>query len=126
MITALISAFTSVYIAFYATGGIVASLGFMCLGIIWFYTTLKAYTEIKKGQIENHQKMMIYSYAACFSAVTLRIYLPILVIIFHEFTKAYLIVAWLCWVPNIIVAYFLVKQISTSKIETSLNIKFLK
>ena len=48
VITALISAFTSVYIAFYATGGIAATLGFMSLGIIWFYTTLKAYTEIKK------------------------------------------------------------------------------
>ena len=119
VIIALISAFTSIYIALYATGGIIASLGFMSLGVIWFYTTLKAYTEIRKGRIELHQKMMIYSYAACFSAVTLRIYLPILVILFHDFNKAYVLVAWLCWIPNIIVAFFLVKQLQKQKIKTS-------
>ena len=114
VIMALISSLTSIYIAFYATGGIIASLGFMSLGIIWFYTTWKAYTEIKKGRVEPHQKMMIYSYAACFSAVTLRIYLPLLVIFFHDFNKAYVIVAWLCWVPNILVAWFVVKQLDSS------------
>ena len=122
VIMALISALTSIYIALYATGGIIASLGFISLGFIWFYTTWKAYTEIKKGQIEKHQKMMIYSYAACFSAVTLRIYLPILIMLFHDFNKAYVIVAWLCWIPNIIVAYFLVKQLQKQKARTSGNI----
>lgn len=115
VIAALVSAFASLYIALYATGGIIASLGFICLGLTWFYSTLKAYTEIRNGRIEQHQKMMIYSYAACFSAVTLRIYLPILVILFHDFIKAYLLVAWLCWVPNIIVAYFLVQQLEKRK-----------
>ena len=115
---ALISSLTSIYIAFYATGGIIASLGFMSLGIIWFYTTWKAYTEIRKGRIEPHQKMMIYSYAACFSAVTLRIYLPLLIVLLHDFNKAYVIVAWLCWVPNIVVAYVLVHQLGRQKVKT--------
>ena len=122
VIAAMVSALTSIYIAFYATGGIIASLGFMSLGVVWFFTTWKAYTEIRKGHIENHQKMMIYSYAACFSAVTLRIYLPVLVVLFHDFNKAYVIVAWLCWVPNILVAYILVKQIQRQKVKTSGNI----
>ena len=65
--------------------------------------------------LPHHQKMMIYSYAACFAAVTLRIYLPILSILFHDFIKAYILVAWLCWIPNIIVAYFLVQQIQHQK-----------
>ena len=119
VVTALLSAFTSIYIGLYATGGIVAALGFITLGIIWFITTLKAYTEIKNGNIVKHQKMMIYSYAACFSAVTLRIYLPLLVMYFHEFTKAYIIVSWLCWVPNIMFAFFLVKQIPNKKVVLS-------
>ncbi|MEO6135509.1 MAG: DUF2306 domain-containing protein [Ginsengibacter sp.] len=121
VIAALLSSLTSVYIALYATGGIIASLGFMCLGIIWFYTTFRAYIEIKNGQIENHQQMMIYSYAACFSAVTLRIYLPILVMLFHDFIKAYLVVSWLCWIPNIIVAYFLVRQLQKQKVKIAIN-----
>ncbi len=115
VIAALFSSIAGVYIAMYAQGGIIASLGFMCLGIIWFYTTLSAYIKIKNKRIEEHQKMMIYSYAACFSAVTLRIYLYPLAFFFHDFIKAYLIVAWLCWVPNIIVAYFLVKRLQNQK-----------
>ncbi len=115
VIAALISSLASIYIALYATGGIIASLGFICLGITWLYTTLSAYIHIKNGRIEHHQKMMIYSYAACFAAVTLRIYLPILSILFHDFIKAYILVAWLCWIPNIIVAYFLVQQIQHQK-----------
>ncbi|MEO6820911.1 MAG: DUF2306 domain-containing protein [Ginsengibacter sp.] len=124
VIAALSSAFASIYIAFFATGGIIASLGFICLGFIWFITTLKAYIDIKNGQIDLHQQMMVYSYAACFSAVTLRIYLPILTILFNEFIKAYLLVAWLCWVPNIIVAYFLVKQLKKQKFKTANTNRF--
>lgn len=121
VIAALLSSLTAIYIALYANGGIIASLGFICLGLIWFYTTLRAYIEIRNGRIENHQKMMMYSYAACFSAVTLRIYLPILIIIFHDFIKAYLLVAWLCWIPNMIVAYLLVKQLQRQKDKTTGN-----
>ncbi len=107
LITSLLSAVAGIYIALFATGGFISSLGFMCLGIIWFYSTSKAFIEIKKGRIEQHRKMMIYSYAACFSAVTLRVYLPLLIMFFHDFNKAYVIVSWLCWVPNIVVAYLI-------------------
>ncbi|MBC7912605.1 MAG: DUF2306 domain-containing protein [Pyrinomonadaceae bacterium] len=115
VISALLSSAAGIYIAFYATGGIVASLGFICLGVIWFYTTLKAYIHVKNRLIDQHQKMMIYSYAACFSAVTLRIWLPLLTSLFQDFNKAYLLVAWLCWVPNILVAFFLVQQLQRQK-----------
>ena len=43
VLSALMSAAAAIYIAQFATGGIVASLGFICLGITWFYTTIKAY-----------------------------------------------------------------------------------
>jgi Predicted membrane protein (DUF2306) len=111
VIMVLLSALAGIHIAFHATGGFIASLGFICLGIIWFYTTLKAFLLIKEGKVDHHQRMMIYSYAACFAAVTLRIWLPLLTLAFHDFVKAYLIVAWMCWVPNMIVAYFIVRRL---------------
>lgn len=64
VIASLLSAVACIYIALYATGGIITSLGFICLGIIWFYTTLRAYIAIKNKQIDKDQNMMIYSYAA--------------------------------------------------------------
>lgn len=110
VIAALISGVCGLIIAFNATGGLITTLGFMSLGLVWLFTTSKAYLAIRKGDIQLHQGMMIYSYAACFAAVTLRIWLPLLTIAFGDFTIAYRIVAWLCWVPNIIFAYFWVRR----------------
>lgn len=110
VVTALIGGVCGVYLGFFATGGIIPALGFICLGIIWLYTTTRAYLAIRKKDLSLHQGMMIYSYAACFAAVTLRIWLPLLTIIFGEFLLAYKIVAWLCWVPNMVFAYFWVQR----------------
>lgn len=122
VIAALASALAGMYVAFYATGGIIPALGFLCLGIVWFSTTLKAYLDIRKGKEEAHQKLMIYSYASCFAAVTLRIYLPILTALFSDFTTAYSLVAWLCWVPNTIIAYFITKNIQANKYAVNVKI----
>ena len=116
LIAVILSSIAGIYIGFFATGGLISSLGFISLGIIWFYTTLKAYLYIKHKQIEQHQRMMIYSYAACFAAVTLRLWLPLLTMLYGDFVKAYLIVAWLCWIPNMIVANIIAKKIETRKI----------
>lgn len=110
VIAVLLSALAGIYIGFFATGGLISSTGFICLGIIWFYTTLKAYLYIKRGEVEKHQKIMVYSYAACFAAVTLRIWLPILTMLYGNFSKAYLVVAWLSWIPNLLVAYLLTRK----------------
>lgn len=105
VIMTIMGALSGLFIGFYATGGIIASIGFITLAIIWFLSTMKGFWAIRKGDIETHKKMMIYSYAACFAAVTLRIWLPLLILITREFTIAYQIVAWLCWLPNMIWAY---------------------
>ncbi|CAH0160327.1 hypothetical protein SRABI27_01343 [Pedobacter sp. Bi27] len=110
VVAVLLSALAGIYIGFFATGGWVSSAGFICLGIVWLYTTLKAYLHIKSAEIEKHQKMMVYSYAACFAAVTLRIWLPLLTMVYGDFSKAYLVVAWLCWIPNLIVAYLITRR----------------
>jgi uncharacterized membrane protein len=107
VICVLLSASAAFYIALYATGGSIPSVGFAGLAITWFGTTLSGYIHIMKGRVDSHRQMMVYSYAACFAAVTLRIWLPLLTGVFNDFTIAYKIVAYLCWIPNIIVAYFI-------------------
>ncbi len=108
---ALVSAVAGFGIAFFATGGWSAAFGFICLACIWFVTTLRAFLFIRVGNINAHQKMMIWSYAACFAAVMLRIWLPILIVLFNDFNAAYRVVAWLCWVPNMLVALVIVKRL---------------
>ena len=111
VVAALLSALGGIGIGFYATGGFVAAAGFIGLGIVWFATTLLAYVKIKNREVAEHQKWMIYSYAACLAAVTLRIWLPILTIALNDSNLAYLIVAWLCWIPNLIVARIVIRKL---------------
>jgi Predicted membrane protein (DUF2306) len=107
IVAVLFSSIASIGLGFFATGGFIPSAGFICLGIVWFTATLLAYLKIKNGQTEQHRRFMIYSYAACFAAVTLRLWLPLLGMLFGDFIIAYSIVAWLCWVPNLLVAMLL-------------------
>ncbi|MBC6112886.1 DUF2306 domain-containing protein [Pedobacter fastidiosus] len=107
MVCVLLSSIAGISIGFFATGGIVASAGFISLGLLWFFSTWNAYSHIKNGDVEKHKKMMVYSYAICFAAVTLRIWLTPLILICNDFTVAYRVVAWLCWIPNLYVAYLI-------------------
>jgi len=107
--SALISGICGFYIGFYATGGIVSILGFISLAVIWLTTTTAGFLAVLNRKFDRHEKLMIFSYAACFAGVTLRIWLPILSTLLGDFLPAYQIVAWLCWLPNIIVAYFIVR-----------------
>jgi hypothetical protein len=111
VISTFISSLTGIYIGFFAEGGIIAKLGFITLGVTWFYTTFLAYKSIRSKKIVMHQKMMVYSYSVCFAAVTLRLWLPALEIYFHDFETAYKITAWLCWIPNLLVARLIVRKI---------------
>ena len=47
---------------------------------------------------------MIRSFALTFGAVLLRVYIPISQMMGIEFMTAYRAIAWLAWVPNLIVA----------------------
>jgi len=109
VISVLLSGTAGLYIAFYADGGIIASTGFAILALLWLYTTTKAFTSIKDGAIEKHQQWMIRSYALSFAAVMLRLYIPLFLLVFNmEFIPSYRIIAWLCWVPNLILVEFLI------------------
>lgn len=112
----LVSGSTSLYIALFATGGLVPAVGFICMGAVWLFTTLKGYAAVRNRNIAGHQKMMLYSYATCLAAVTLRIYLPLFIAVFNDFTKAYAVVAWLSWVPNLFVAHALLRYLQPGSI----------
>ena len=118
VVLVILSGMAGIGIGFFATGGWIAKIGFITLGLIWLYTTAVGFSSAKTGDYLTHQKMMTYSYAACFAAVTLRIYLPLLIMLFGEFIPAYQVVAWLCWVPNLFFAYAL-----NSKLRDSVSVE---
>jgi uncharacterized membrane protein len=118
VVSVLLSSISGFYIALFANEGIWTSLGFSCLAVIWFYTTLGAYVAIRNKQILQHQMLMIYSYASCFAAVTLRIWLPILIIIIGNYRTAYIMVAWWSWIPNLFIAYLITKRLTRKSNQT--------
>lgn len=112
-IAVIISSVSGIYLGIYANGGLVSATGFVCLGLIWLVTTVLAVVQIRKGNIIFHQQLMVYSYACTFAAVTLRLWFPLLKNLTHDPVNSYLAVAWLCWVPNVLVAYCINRNLRT-------------
>jgi uncharacterized membrane protein len=90
-------------LAFNSMGGLPAHFGFGLLALCWVGTTLNALRHVLSGRIEAHRAWMLRSYALTFAAVTLRLYLPLSQIAGLPFEEAYTTIAWLCWVPNLLV-----------------------
>ncbi|AZA91972.1 Predicted membrane protein (DUF2306) [Chryseobacterium nakagawai] len=110
VISVLISSVSAIYMGLYANGGMISSAGFIFLGIVWLITTLTGLIQIRKGNMIKHQQLMIYSYACTFAAVTLRLWYPLLSNITKDPVNSYIAVAWLCWLPNLMVAYIINKK----------------
>ena len=97
--------------AFHAAGGLVARVGFGMLAVLTLATALQAYRSIKAGEVRQHREWMLRSYSLIFGAVTLRIWLPLLIIAHQgQFMPAYRWVAWVSWVPNIVLVEYLIRR----------------
>lgn len=103
------------YIGFFVYGGIPSQVGFTFGAIIWILVTYLGFSAIKKGNVAKHKEFMTYSYAGTFAAVTLRIWLPMLMA-FTSFKIAYGISVWLSWIPNFLVAYLIIHKKEALKV----------
>lgn len=106
-----IGAPTGLYMAIYANGGLYASIGFVLMSVLWFYTTWMGIQTIRKKQINSHIQWMIRSYAITFSAVSLRLWVPALSL-FSNFSSLQIIIltAWVSWLFNLIIAELIIKN----------------
>jgi uncharacterized membrane protein len=98
----LIGGIGSLILAPRAEGGLVARFGFGLLALLWLFSALQAYLAIRRRDIETHRAWMLRNFALTFGAVTLRIYLGIFGAFGVEFDESYPTVAWISWVPNLI------------------------
>ena len=95
----------------YANGGLPSKIAFVTLAIGWITFTAIAFLKAKNGDFASHRNFMIRSYALTLSAVTLRAWkwaitnsveLPPM--------DVYRAVAWLGFVPNILIAELLIRS----------------
>lgn len=111
VISVALSGLAGLYMAFYATGGMIPQFGFGILALLWLYTTYMAYSAILRKAIDSHENWMYRSFALTLAAVTLRLWMPVLIALFGmDPDQAYILVSWLCWVPNISLAEILIRK----------------
>lgn len=106
VVSVFVSGTASLIAAPNVTGDGITKAGFATLGVLWLITDGIAYNHIRHGRVNDHERWMIVNYALTFAAVTLRLWMPVLIGGFGlAFPDAYRIVAWLCWVPNVLVGW---------------------
>jgi Predicted membrane protein (DUF2306) len=108
LIGILLGGTAGLYMSFYAFAGLAASLGFAALAVSWLVTGFMAYRTIRAGNTVTHRQWIIRNFSLTFAAVTLRLWMMPLIMAFGE-TTGYEIVAWVCWIPNLIVAEGIVR-----------------
>ncbi|UHA75113.1 DUF2306 domain-containing protein [Paenibacillus sp. 481] len=113
---------SGLYLAMYATGGPVSRLGFAALSIAWMLCTFMAFRRILQKDIQAHRRWMIRSFALTLASVTLRIWIPLFLFVFggEAFETSYIVIAWLCWVPNLLIAEWYMRR-RTPRLPVSLT-----
>src|SRR5215213_12030589 len=94
----------------FAYGGIISRLGFGTLAILWLYSGYRAYRHIRNKEIEQHREWMIRNYALTLAGLMLRVWVPLSIPMGIDFTTAYMFIGWLCWVPNLFVAEWIIRR----------------
>jgi uncharacterized membrane protein len=111
LLSVLAGGLSGLYMAQFAYGGLISRLGFAALASLWLYSGYRAYQHVRNKDIEGHRQWMIRNYALTLAGTMLRIWVPVLVgAVGIDFTVGYMIIAWLCWVPNLLVAEWIIRR----------------
>ncbi len=93
-----------------SNGGLVAASGFFLLAVLWLITTAQAVRLAMARHITLHRQWMVRSFALTFAAVSLRLQNFGFMAAGWEYYDAVQILAWSCWVPNILLAEWWIRR----------------
>jgi hypothetical protein len=110
VLAVVIGGVAALALAPHSFGGLIAHVGFGLLAVCWLGSTLNSYRHIRQRNLSMHRSWMIRSYALTLAAVTLRLYLPSSQVAGFPMTVAYPAIAWLCWVPNLLIAEWFIRS----------------
>jgi uncharacterized membrane protein len=118
---------SGLYLAVFSYAGLSTHIGFGSLAVLWLASGLLAYRAIRARRIEVHRRWITRNFALTFAGVMLRLWLPASDAGGIPFDVAYPVVAWFCWVPNLVVAEVLFRawrrrQIATVTLERKMTI----
>ncbi len=85
-----------------AYGGLVARVGFAGLAVAWLASAAAALAAARRRDWTAHETWALRGFALTFAAVTLRLQMGAFSAAGLAFDDFYPVVAWLCWVPNLV------------------------
>lgn len=94
----------------FAYGGLTARAAFATLAVMWLSSGALALRAILRGDAAAHRRWMMRNFAMTFGAVTLRLMLTGSFALKVPFDTAYPVIAWACWMPNLVVAEWLARR----------------
>ena len=111
VLAVLLAGSSGLALSFGSFGGPITHWGFGLMAVLWLGSTGLGFMAIRRGERTLHREWMMRSYALTLAAVTLRIYVPLTQIAGLPFEDAYRAIAWLCWVPNLLLAEWLIRRL---------------
>lgn len=100
------------YMGLYANGGLISQVSFCLLAVLWIGFTAAAVIKAGQHDIKAHRAFLIRSFALTLSAITLRAWKYVIVLFFEPRPMdVYQVVAWLGWIPNLIIAELIIRKI---------------
>lgn len=126
LVVVFLSGPTGLIMGYFANGGVSSQIAFILLSLLWMVSTFLAFRYAVLRKFEKHKYLMIISYSLTLSALTLRAWKYLFTAIYDLEMKPmdlYRILAWLGWVPNIIVALIIIfyQYKNTTKTMSSQN-----
>lgn len=118
-IVLLLAAPSGLIMGIHGNGGIYSQISFCLQAILWFIFTFFGFLTIKKGNIAQHRKYMILSFALTLSAISLRLFKWIIVSLWALGPMdTYKIVVWLGWLFNIFIALVIIYKNKLNRISS--------
>jgi hypothetical protein len=96
--------------ALYANGNTATKVGFTLLSCLWLLFTGIGYRKARQRDFNTHGNFLLRSYALTVSAITLRFYAYLIGEweLAIEPVTAYMILSWISWIPNLVIAEVLI------------------
>jgi uncharacterized membrane protein len=107
---------TGLILAPTAYTGLGASVAFTLLALATLFTTWTALRMVLAGRYGEHRRWMIRSFSLIMAGVMLRVWSPLYAglagaeLVGFSFETAYAGIAWLCWVPNLLIALWITRR----------------
>ena len=116
MLILLFAGPSGLVMGYYGNGGWTAQIAFCLLAILWIYFTYRGFMSAIQGNFNAHRNWMYRSYALTLSAISLRLWKWLIILVFHARPMdAYQVVAWLGWTGNLLVAELIILTLNRQK-----------